>query len=138
MECLFSYFFLVAITLMDPSFKLPVADANGDAAVEENKDKQTTSAVVNEENDASKAIRELVTKAAAEKSWLKIKVAREQPTAAETQPAGFVPISVSDFDPRGGLIRPKMTPTLWRYIVEVELASAEVTEGVNLVMSKFL
>ncbi|KAJ3414130.1 hypothetical protein HDV05_007074 [Chytridiales sp. JEL 0842] len=120
-----------AITLMDANFKFP--DVNGEAVEEEKKEEEKTETPAVVESEASKAFRDLVTKAAADKAWIKIKVARDQPTS-ETE--GFVPITVSDLDPREGLIVPKIS--FWRYLVAAEVASSEVTEGVKTIMSKFL
>ncbi|KAJ3068935.1 hypothetical protein HDU98_007951 [Podochytrium sp. JEL0797] len=84
------------------------------------------------DSPASTTLRELISASSTSKTWLKIRVSREEP---EDKEAGRVPITVSVFDVRNGLIIPKIA--CWKYLVEAECASADVDKGVKEMMERF-
>ncbi|KAJ3307352.1 hypothetical protein HDU76_004648, partial [Blyttiomyces sp. JEL0837] len=97
------------------------------ATEDEKKEEPTAEKPVVEESEACKALRAMVAKAEQDKTWIRIKIAREA-----DEKSGFVPITVADMDPRQGLIIPKIA--CWKYIVEVEPVEASVNEGLKMVM----
>ncbi|KAI9318264.1 hypothetical protein BDR26DRAFT_885415 [Obelidium mucronatum] len=69
------------------------------------------------ESTAAQEMRQTLARCAENKSWIKIRVSREEPSASED---ARVPATVSVFDARKGLIIPKIG--CWKWLVDAEAA----------------
>ncbi|KAJ3026620.1 UNVERIFIED_CONTAM: hypothetical protein HDU68_005355 [Siphonaria sp. JEL0065] len=92
----------------------------------------TATESVTEEPSAAQALRQTLVAAADSKTWIKLRVSREELTAAED---ARVPVTVSVFDARKGLIIPKIG--CWKWLVEVEAAESAVDAGLKKMMERY-
>ncbi|KAJ3293286.1 hypothetical protein HDU79_000463 [Rhizoclosmatium sp. JEL0117] len=79
---------------------------------------------------AVSALRATITACAESKSWIKLRVSREADAAATG-----IPVTVSVFDVRKGLVVPKIG--CWKWLVEAEVADKSIDAGMKGMMEKF-
>ncbi|KAJ3078169.1 hypothetical protein HDU99_000748 [Rhizoclosmatium hyalinum] len=82
------------------------------------------------ESAAVSALRSTISACAESKSWIKLRVSREADAAATG-----IPVTVSVFDVRKGLVVPKIG--CWKWLVEAEVADKSIDAGMKGMMEKF-
>ncbi|KAJ3401130.1 hypothetical protein HDU80_006285 [Chytriomyces hyalinus] len=86
-----------------------------------------------EEPAASAELRQCLATCGSSKTWIKLSISREAPTA---ESAACVPITVSVFDARKGHIIPKIMS--WKWLTSVEPAETDMDAGIKAMVEKYL
>jgi hypothetical protein len=86
------------------------------------------------ESEATIALRTVVASSESAKSWVKIKVVRD---VADDESAR-VPITVSLFDARNGLIEHKLNSVSWKFLVEATLVEKEMNDNLKALMMNYM